>query len=154
MVFNTTFNNISVISWCDTPGIVYWWRKQEYLEKTTDLLQITDKLYHIMLYRVHLAWAQFKLRTLGVIGIDCIGSCKSNYHTIMTTTTPPNSINTNKMNNYLHSMKTNTYADENPGSGSGNVQKWDPNPDTTPYVMLFDFTVSLKKINQTIIIFN
>ena len=49
-----------------------------------------------MFYRVHLAWAGFETTTLVVIGTDCIGSSKSNYHTITTTTAPLDIKNRNK----------------------------------------------------------
>jgi hypothetical protein len=39
-----------------------------------------------MLYRVHLAMHGIPTTTLVVIGIDCTGSCISNYHTITTKT--------------------------------------------------------------------
>ena len=54
-------------------------------KKITDLSQVTDKFYHVVLYQAHLAWSGFKLPTLVVIGTDCISSNISNYHTITAT---------------------------------------------------------------------
>jgi hypothetical protein len=69
MVFNSTLNNISVISWLAVLLV----------EETTDLLQVTDKLSHNVV--------SSGIRTLNFSGdrhTDCKGSCKSNYHMITT----------------------------------------------------------------------
>jgi hypothetical protein len=81
MVFNATFSNISVLSWRSVLLV----EENKSTQRKPDLPQVTDEPYHIMLYRVHLALAGLELTMLVVIGTDCVGSCKSNYHTITTT---------------------------------------------------------------------
>ena len=67
--------------WCLTPlssiSLILW-----------RSVLLADTFYHIMLYRIHLAWAGFQLPTVVVIGTDCIACYKSNYHIITTTTAP------------------------------------------------------------------
>ena len=51
----------SLWGWSSTPlqiyhgGEFYWWRKPEHPEKNTDQQEFTDKVYNIMLNRIHLA---------------------------------------------------------------------------------------------------
>jgi hypothetical protein len=82
MVSKATFNNISVISWQSVLLV----EETRVTGETTDLPQVTEKINHIILYRIHLTWTGFELTTSVVIGTDCIGSYKFNYHTITTTT--------------------------------------------------------------------
>ena len=81
MVFNATFNNISVIPWWSDLFVV----ETRVSGENHRPVQVTDKLYRIMLYTS--SWSRFELTSV-VIGTDYIGSCKSNYHMITTTTVP------------------------------------------------------------------
>ena len=69
VVFYATFINLSIIPW-----------QSVLLVEETGVPREIHQLYHIMLYPS--PWSRFELTTLVVIGTDCIGSCKSNYHMI------------------------------------------------------------------------
>ena len=80
----TPLNNISAISWrsvlsADETGV-----PGENHRPAASHWQN----YNIMMSRVHIALTGFELTPFVVKGIDCIGSCKSNYHTNRTTTAP------------------------------------------------------------------
>jgi len=86
MVFNATFNSISVILWrsvlleeeTGVPGENHRPAASDW--QTLSHNAVLSTLHH----------EQGSNSMLVVIGTDCTGSCKSNYHTIMTTMVPDN----------------------------------------------------------------
>ena len=82
MVFNATFNNISVISWrsvllLDEIGV----HGENHWPAASHWQILSHNVVHLTMSRI---WTP----TLMVISTDCIGSCESNYHTITAMTTP------------------------------------------------------------------
>ena len=67
-------------------GSAHWASSLFVVSLLTGGRQVTDKLYHIVLHRVYLVWAGFKLATLLVTDTEFTDSCKSNYQTIPTMT--------------------------------------------------------------------
>ena len=80
MVFNATFNNITVISW---RSVLLVEETGGSGENHRHVASHWQTLSHTV---VHHAW--FELTTSVVICTDYIGSCKSNYHTIMAPMAP------------------------------------------------------------------
>ena len=103
MVFNATFNNISVISWRPVllmeetrgPGENHWPVASQW-----------QTVSH-MFYQVHLAWARFELTTLVVKGTICIEIV--NPTTIWSRPRRPHILGNkilHKLNTYLHPLYT------------------------------------------------
>ena len=87
MVFNTTFNNISAISWQSVLLVeeigVHGGKPQTCLKSLTNFIT-----YYCIEYTS--PWTGFELTTLVMIGTDCTCSWISNYHIITNTTVPTN----------------------------------------------------------------
>ena len=80
MVLNTTFYNISAISWqsvllvkeTGVPGENYRLVASHWQTLSHNVVSSTTR-----------KWTGFKYTTFVVICTDCTGSCKSNYHTMV-----------------------------------------------------------------------
>jgi hypothetical protein len=87
LVFYATFSNISVISWRSVLLV------EETGAPTENHRPVTSHwltLSHNVVSSTPRLGGISNSPLLVVIGTDCIGSCKSNYHAVMTTTAPSN----------------------------------------------------------------
>ena len=80
MFFNVTFNNISVISWWCFIGGGNWRTRRNHQPVAS---QVTDKLYHIMFYRVQLAYKISEISkelTMTIQTVNCLKWTKLKKH--------------------------------------------------------------------------
>ena len=84
MVFHATFNNISVISW--RPVLLVEETRASGKNHRPAASQWQSLSHNVVSSTPRRS--SIRTTTLVMIGIDCIGSYKSNYHTIMATMAP------------------------------------------------------------------
>jgi hypothetical protein len=75
-VFYTTFKTISVT-------VLLLWQKLEYSEKSTDLSQVTDKRYLIILCRVHLTMNGVQAHNLSGARIYIVEMIRISYFLVL-----------------------------------------------------------------------
>ena len=64
LMYGNILTPLSTIIWLNSGGQFNWWRKLESPEKTSDLPQVTYKLYHTKLHWVHLAMTGIQTHNL------------------------------------------------------------------------------------------
>jgi hypothetical protein len=82
MVFNATLNNILAIS---LPSVLLL---EEIGEPGENHWPVASHRHHYYIMLYSLSWSRLELATSVLMGTDCIGSCKSNYHTNTAKTAP------------------------------------------------------------------
>ena len=131
ILFNTTFNNISVISWqrvlvveeTGVPEVNHWHVAIHWQALSHNVVSSTP------------SWAEFELTAYVVICTDYIGSCKSNNHTFMTTTASLNKLKTQNVKETNDDLQSTTQKTKEYGYRNCEID-CDKNTSTEDFILL------------------